>query len=155
VRRVILRIAVPAAFRRHAQARVTGARWCLNRKRVNESACADPLYPAFVLALAMELRRGELGGLRWSDVDLDKRVLYVRQQTQRRRGSLYDDDPQSCRSRVVPMPALRTAALAPSRRGMAAPSSHGTSTGPARASRPMPGCGWSSCTTHGTVAPGC
>jgi integrase len=46
-----------------------------------------------------------------SDLDLDNRVLYVRQQTQRRRGTLYDDDPKSRRSRVVPMPALCLAPL--------------------------------------------
>jgi site-specific recombinase XerD len=28
----------------------------------------DPLYAAFVLAIAMGLRRGEIVGLRWSDV---------------------------------------------------------------------------------------
>ncbi|MFI6022330.1 tyrosine-type recombinase/integrase [Streptomyces sp. NPDC051287] len=76
-----------------------------------EAARSDPLYAAFVLAVAMGLRRGELVGLRWSDVDLDNRVLHVRQQTQRRRGTLYDDDPKSRRSRVVPMPALCIAPL--------------------------------------------
>ncbi|MDX3262658.1 site-specific integrase [Streptomyces sp. MI02-2A] len=76
-----------------------------------EAARTDPLYATFVLAIAMGLRRGELVGLRWSDVDLDNRVLYVRQQTQRRRGTLYDDDPKSRRSRVVPMPALCIAPL--------------------------------------------
>ncbi|MET7907134.1 site-specific integrase [Streptomyces avermitilis] len=76
-----------------------------------EAARCDPLYAAFVLAVAMGLRRGELVGLRWSDVDLDSRVLHVRQQTQRRRGTLYDDDPKSRRSRVVPMPALCIAPL--------------------------------------------
>ncbi|MFI9602733.1 tyrosine-type recombinase/integrase [Streptomyces sp. NPDC052043] len=76
-----------------------------------EAARRDPLYAAFVLAVAMGLRRGELVGLRWSDVDLGNRVLHVRQQTQRRRGTLYDDDPKSRRSRVVPMPALCIAPL--------------------------------------------
>ncbi|WP_431967471.1 tyrosine-type recombinase/integrase [Actinacidiphila sp. bgisy160] len=71
----------------------------------------DPLYAAFVLAIAMGLRRGEIVGLRWADVDLDKRVLYVRQQTQRRRGVLYDDDPKGRRRRAVPMPALCIAPL--------------------------------------------
>ncbi|MFD9814492.1 tyrosine-type recombinase/integrase [Streptomyces sp. NPDC059080] len=76
-----------------------------------EAARRDPLYAAFVLAIAMGLRRGELVGLRWSDVDLDNRVLHVRHQTQRRRGTLYDDDPKSRRSRVVPMPSLCVAPL--------------------------------------------
>ncbi|MFD8306047.1 tyrosine-type recombinase/integrase [Streptomyces sp. NPDC059690] len=76
-----------------------------------EAARRDPLNAAFVLAIAMGLRRGELVGLRWSDIDLDNRVLYVRHQTQRRRGALYDDDPKSRRKRVVPMPALCIAPL--------------------------------------------
>ncbi|MFD9634341.1 tyrosine-type recombinase/integrase [Streptomyces violascens] len=75
------------------------------------AARTDPLYAAFVLAIAMGLRRGEIVGLRWSDVDLDNRVLYVRNQTQRRRGVLYDDDPKSCRRRAVPLPALCIAPL--------------------------------------------
>ncbi|MET7732939.1 site-specific integrase [Streptomyces sp. NPDC005402] len=69
----------------------------------------DPLYAAFVLA--MGLRRGELVGLRWTDVDLDKRVLYVRQQTQRRRGVLYDDDTKNRRNRALPLPAMCIAPL--------------------------------------------
>ncbi|MEU7283669.1 MULTISPECIES: site-specific integrase [Actinomycetes] len=75
------------------------------------AARRDPLYSAFVLAIAMGLRRGELVGLRWTDVDLDKRVLYVRQQTQRRRGVLYDDDPKGRRRRAVPLPAMCIAPL--------------------------------------------
>ncbi len=70
----------------------------------------DPLYAAFVLAIAMGLRRGEIVGVRWSDLDLENRVLYVRQQTQRRRGVLYDDDPKS-RRRAVPLPGLCVAPL--------------------------------------------
>ncbi|MFF3391282.1 tyrosine recombinase XerC [Streptomyces sp. NPDC002669] len=71
----------------------------------------DPLYAAFVPAIAMGLRRGEIVGLRWSDLDLDNRVLHVRQQTRRRRGVLHDDDPKSRRRRVVPLPALCIALL--------------------------------------------
>ncbi|GGS65427.1 hypothetical protein GCM10010270_40920 [Streptomyces violaceus] len=65
---------------------------------------------AFVLAIAMGLRRGEIVGFWWSDVDLENRVLYVRQQTQRRRGVLYDD-PESRRRRAVSLPALCIAPL--------------------------------------------
>ncbi|MFI5868443.1 tyrosine-type recombinase/integrase [Streptomyces sp. NPDC051546] len=75
------------------------------------AARTDPLYAAFVLAITMGLRRGELVGLRWTDLDLDKRVLYVRQQTQRRRGVLYDDDPKGRRRRAVPIPAMCIAPL--------------------------------------------
>ncbi|MER7815670.1 tyrosine-type recombinase/integrase [Streptomyces sp. NPDC096153] len=70
------------------------------------AARKDPLYAAFVLAIAMGLRRGEIVGLRWADVDLDKRVLYVRQQTQRRRGVLYVDETKNRRRRALPLPAM-------------------------------------------------
>ncbi|MFE0653812.1 tyrosine-type recombinase/integrase [Streptomyces sp. NPDC059534] len=76
-----------------------------------EAARGESLYAAFVLAIAMGLRRGELVGLRWSDLDLENRVLHVRQQTQRRRGKLYQDDPKSRRRRVIPLPALCIAPL--------------------------------------------
>lgn len=75
------------------------------------AARKDPLYAAFVLAVAMGLRRGEIVGLRWGDIDLDKRVLHVRQQTQRRRGVLYNDDPKGRRRRAVPLPAMCSAPL--------------------------------------------
>lgn len=75
------------------------------------AARKDPLYAAFVLAIAMGLRRGEIIGLRGVDVDLDKRVIYVRQQTQRRRGVLYNDDPKGRRRRAVPLPAMCIAPL--------------------------------------------
>ncbi|MFJ5834736.1 tyrosine-type recombinase/integrase [Streptomyces sp. NPDC093089] len=71
----------------------------------------DPLYAAFVLAIAMGLRRGELVGLRWSDIDLDNRVLLVRQQVQRRRGVLYNDETKGRRSRAIPLPAMCLAPL--------------------------------------------
>lgn len=70
------------------------------------AARKDPLYAAFVLAIAMGLRRGEIVGLRWTDIDLDHRVIYVRQQTQRRRGVLYDDETKNRRHRALPLPAM-------------------------------------------------
>lgn len=57
------------------------------------------------------MRRGVAGGTNAQGGVLDNHVLYVRQQTQRRRGVLYDDDPKSRRRRVVPLPALGIAPL--------------------------------------------
>lgn len=37
----------------------------------------DPLYAAWLVALSCGLRRGELAGLRWCDVDLDRATLRV------------------------------------------------------------------------------
>jgi integrase len=48
----------------------------------------DPLYPAFMLLLLYGLRRGEVLGLRWRDVDDEDNELRVRQQIQRVHGEL-------------------------------------------------------------------
>ncbi|MFE1863249.1 tyrosine-type recombinase/integrase [Streptomyces anandii] len=76
-----------------------------------EHARRDPLYAAFVLAVAMGLRRGEILGLRWSDVDLDHRVLRVSKQVQRVGGELYEDTTKSGRARPVPLPLICLGAL--------------------------------------------
>ncbi|MTE19669.1 tyrosine-type recombinase/integrase [Streptomyces sp. TRM43335] len=76
-----------------------------------EAARSDPLYAAFVLAVAMGLRRGEILGLRWSDVDLDSRILRVRKQVQRVGGELYEDTTKTGRARPVPLPLICLAAL--------------------------------------------
>ncbi|MFI2348678.1 tyrosine-type recombinase/integrase [Streptomyces sp. NPDC019443] len=75
------------------------------------AARRDPVYAAFVLAIAMGLRRGEIVGLRWQDIDLENRVLLVRQQVQRRRGVLYNDETKGRRARAVPLPAMCIAPL--------------------------------------------
>lgn len=43
-----------------------------------DSICGDRLYPLFHLAAFNGLRRGELAGLRWEDVDLDRGRMAVR-----------------------------------------------------------------------------
>jgi integrase len=48
----------------------------------------DPLYAAYVLILVLGLRRGEVLGLRWEDVDLDKSELTIGWQIQRIRRQL-------------------------------------------------------------------
>lgn len=48
----------------------------------------DPLYPAFVLLLAYGLRRGEVLGLVWEDIDLTDDTLRVGWQLQRIDGQL-------------------------------------------------------------------
>lgn len=52
------------------------------------AARGDPLYPGFVLLLLYGMRRGEVLGLRWRDIDFDTEELYVRYQLQRVRGEL-------------------------------------------------------------------
>ncbi|RII17336.1 Transposase [Streptomyces sp. YIM 130001] len=72
----------------------------------------DPLYAAFVLAIALGFRRGEIVGLHWRDVDLDKREIRVRKQRQRVSGEAYDDDPKGRRRKQsLPLPGICVAPL--------------------------------------------
>lgn len=48
----------------------------------------ERLYPAFLLLALYGMRRGEVLGLRWVDVDWDEDQLHVRQQLQQIRGEL-------------------------------------------------------------------
>lgn len=48
----------------------------------------DPLYPVFALLALYGLRRGEVIGVRWCDVDFDRGILRIRQQVQRINGEL-------------------------------------------------------------------
>jgi integrase len=55
-------------------------------KRFLAVAVDHELYPAFLLLMLYGLRRGEVLGLRWSDVDFDRGLLHIRNQLQRRTG---------------------------------------------------------------------
>ena len=57
-------------------------------KHFLQAARPDPLYAAFLLLTLYGLRRGEVLGLRWSDVDFEHSVLRIRQQVQRIDGAL-------------------------------------------------------------------
>ncbi|WP_030806019.1 tyrosine-type recombinase/integrase [Streptomyces sp. NRRL S-337] len=76
-----------------------------------EAARRDPLYTAFVLAVSLGLRRGEILGLRWCDIDLDRRTLSVRTQLQRVQKELYTDSTKNRRSRTIPLPLMCIAPL--------------------------------------------
>ncbi|MEU6404100.1 tyrosine-type recombinase/integrase [Streptomyces sp. NPDC046985] len=70
------------------------------------------LWAAYELAVRIGLRRGELLGLRWSDVDLHEGVLTVRQALQRVGGELLIVAPKTQRSaRRVALPAECVTAL--------------------------------------------
>ncbi|MFI6210006.1 tyrosine recombinase XerC [Streptomyces sp. NPDC051041] len=76
-----------------------------------EAARADPLYAAFVLAVVLGLRRGEILGLQWRDVDLDRRTLTVRTTLHRGGKELYLDTTKNRRTRVIPVPRMCVAPL--------------------------------------------
>ena len=65
------------------------------------------MFPIVFLALATGLRRGEVLGLRWSDVDLERRSLTVAQSLEQTKAGLRFKTPKTKRSR-------RTIALSPS-----------------------------------------
>lgn len=65
-----------------------------------------------LLAAALGLRQGELSGLRWEDVDLERGLLTVRHQLQRVAGRPELHPPRSAKGRrTLPLPALVREAL--------------------------------------------
>ncbi|MGD9891152.1 MAG: tyrosine-type recombinase/integrase [Dehalococcoidia bacterium] len=72
----------------------------------------DRLEPLVMLTLATGLRRGEVLGLRWADVDLDAGTLTVRGQYQRMEGVWTFVEPKSDTSRrALALPGFVIAAL--------------------------------------------
>lgn len=69
-------------------------------------------YALYVLALAMGMRRGELLGLSWTAVDLERRTLVVAANLQRVGGELRLVQPKTASSvRTLPLPPLVVDAL--------------------------------------------
>ena len=69
------------------------------------AARSDRLYALYVLAVYLGLRRGELLGLRWRDVDLEEGTLQVRHTLQRVDGDLQFLPPKTRTSRrTIPLP---------------------------------------------------
>ena len=70
-----------------------------------EGSRSDRLHALYVLAVYLGLRRGELLGLRWQDVDLERVTLEVRHTLQRVDGELRFLPPKTRTSRrTVPLP---------------------------------------------------
>lgn len=77
-----------------------------------ESLKGARLYMPILLAMTTGLRRGEVLGVRWRDVDLDGGTLAVRQSLQQVRGMpLSFKQPKSKKARVVALPGLLVEAL--------------------------------------------
>lgn len=73
-----------------------------------EAIDGDRHQIAWLLAVGLGLRRGEICGLRWSDIDLRARVLHVRNQRQRLDdGRMIDAKPKSrAGTRTLPLPRM-------------------------------------------------
>src|SRR5712692_11200177 len=81
-------------------------------KATLKAAAEHRLGALYVLALFLGLRRGELLGLRWEDVDLDRATLEVVQTLQRVGGALRFVPPKTEDSRrTVPLPPVCVEAL--------------------------------------------
>jgi integrase len=122
----VLRNALESAVREEIVARnvaklvqVPSPRYTINRglaaeqaKATLRAAAGHRLEALYVLALFLGLRRGELLGLRWEDVDLDRAKLEVVQTLQRVGGSLRFVPPKTEDSaRTVPLPLVCVRAL--------------------------------------------
>jgi integrase len=142
------------------------------------AASDDPLYPAFVLLPLYGMRRGEVLGLRWQDIEFDDQTIRIRQQIQRVQGQL-QIGPVKTRagSRDVPLiglaridltagrhsrrPTARTSAppglipVSSSQPGRAGPSSRATSCAPSSASAITTRSERSACTPSATPLPYC
>ena len=80
---------------------------------------ADPMYVAWLLGLCCGLRRGEILGLCWPDVDFAAGVVHIRRQLIRVDGRLMETPPKthtSCRD--VPLPPVLSDQLRFMARGM-------------------------------------
>jgi integrase len=77
------------------------------------AASGDRFQARWLIAVLFDLRQGEVLGLAWRDVDLDQRVLAVRQTLQYRPGEGFHlVPPKTARSRrIVPLPAAVVDAL--------------------------------------------
>ena len=99
---------VPNARRKPLAWTGDDARWFL------ESAwhSGEALYAAFVLVLVLGLRKGEVLGLAWEQVDLDGGELYIGEQLQRVRHQLVLREVKTETSEApLPLPDLCAAAL--------------------------------------------
>lgn len=72
----------------------------------------DSLYAAYVLILALGLRKGEVLGVTWADVDFDAAEVYINLQVQRvKRELLHRETKTQASTAPLPLPGLCLAAL--------------------------------------------
>jgi integrase len=102
-------VKLPAGRRRKGKA------WSTEEaRRFLESAKSDsdPLYAAYVLVLVLGLRKGEVLGLTWDDVDLDQAELSIGLQLQRvRRELLHRETKTRASDATLPLPDICVTAL--------------------------------------------
>ena len=80
-------------------------------RRILAAADDEPNGVAFMLAISLGLRRGEVLGLSWTDVDLDAGRLQVRRQLERRDWKHGCADPDRCDERPARCPERKDGGL--------------------------------------------
>lgn len=80
-------------------------------RRILAAAENEPNGVAFMLAISLGLRRGEVLGLSWADVDLDVGRLQVRRQLERRNWRQGCADPDRCVEKPSQCPQRRDGGL--------------------------------------------
>ncbi len=92
--------------------------WTDEQAQAFLTVASESIYsPIWILALATGMRRGELLGLRWQDVDLERRTLQVRQTVGSLRGRIEFKPPKTKSSmRTVSLPEEVVAVLREHRR---------------------------------------
>jgi integrase len=89
--------------------------WPLDREQVRslfEAVRGDRLEALYVLAVTAGLRRGELQGLKWEDVDLEAGTLQVRRTLSEPKGGYIFEAPKSGKGRQIRLTQRATEALA-------------------------------------------
>lgn len=69
------------------------------------------LYPLYVVAFATGMRQSELLGLRWQDINLDGKVLSVRQVLSEVNGTFDIKEPKTKKPRTITLPASAVSVL--------------------------------------------
>jgi len=91
--------------------------WSADEVRVFlASTEGDRFHACYLLALARGLRRGELLGLKWGDVDLDQGQLSIRRARVSAGYEVVEGEPKSGRARVVPLTEVHKRELRAHRR---------------------------------------
>jgi integrase len=86
----------------------------LNREQVRslfEAASGDRLEALYIVAVTAGLRRGELQGLKWEDVDLEAETLQVRRTLSEPKGGYVFEAPKSGKGRNIRLTQRAVAAL--------------------------------------------
>jgi integrase len=108
-RNVLMSVRLPSRRKRKTQEWTTEeARAFLESAR----SAGDPMYSAYVLIVVLGLRKGEVLGLVWNDVDFTKSELDIAHQLQRVRGTLYHRETKTEDSDdTLPLPPICVTAL--------------------------------------------